>query len=558
MPESSPPGDPRVDPDRISLFSGTEASKPNGETHEGADADPTRPMDVIPETEAPPADPLRDRLLGEFHLLRRLGSGGMADVYLAEQTTLKRLVAVKVLRADSVSDESHLQRFEREAKAAAGLNHPNIVQVYVIGEDEGTHYIAQEYVQGLNLREFLTRKGTPSLPVALHIMKQVAQALEAAGEAGIVHRDIKPENIMITRKGEVKVADFGLAQLNRGDERLHLTQVGVTMGTPLYMSPEQVNGKKLDSRSDLYSFGVTCYHMLAGRPPFRGETALSVAVQHLNAPPEPLHERRPDLPRPLCDMIHRMMSKDPAKRQPNAKSLLHELKRLQRSVKADSGEWELSFDDFSPASLPSGRFASWPYRFPGRLGRRALAFILILLAVGSASAVVGWIRRPGNPLDAPIQETVKIDKLDNAVDQYMLAMRLVDNEEAWKAVGEYFPDAELQKRRANEQLAYLYLSSHRLNDAASIYQQFAVTNNDLALKAKGLAGLAVVASLRGEHDRSMYLIEVELQPVIEHLDDEMRRLVGEAFSRNRQALGDKVKEGLEKLFETPELPENST
>ncbi len=136
-----------------------------------------------------------------------------------------------------------VKRFEQEAKAAAGLIHPNIVQVYAFGQQDGMHYIAQEYVQGLNLRQFLNRKGPPELLVAYHVMRQVAAALAVAGDAGIVHRDIKPENILITRKGEAKVTDFGLAQLADSEQRVQLTQVGITMGTPLYMSPEQINGE---------------------------------------------------------------------------------------------------------------------------------------------------------------------------------------------------------------------------------------------------------------------------------------------------------------------------
>ena len=149
------------------------------------------------------------------------------------------------------------------------------------------HYIAQEYVQGLNLRQFLNRKGPPELLIAYHVMRQVAAALAVAGDAGIVHRDIKPENILITRKGEAKVTDFGLAQLAESEQRVQLTQVGITMGTPLYMSPEQINGEPVDHRSDIYSFGVTCYRMLSGRPPFRGETSLTLAMQHLTKTPEP-------------------------------------------------------------------------------------------------------------------------------------------------------------------------------------------------------------------------------------------------------------------------------
>ena len=228
---------------------------------------------------------LSGRQLGDFHLLRRLGRGAMADVYLAEQGRLKRRVAVKILKPELAGDRTYLQRFQLEAQAAASLVHANIVQIYEVGCVDQLHYIAQEYVQGQNLREYIARHGPPDLPHALSIMRQVAAALAKAAEQGVVHRDIKPENIMLTAGGEVKVADFGLARLTREGAANDLTQVGITLGTPLYMSPEQVEGKPLDPRSDIYSFGVTCYHMLSGVPPFRGETALGVAVQHLKKQP---------------------------------------------------------------------------------------------------------------------------------------------------------------------------------------------------------------------------------------------------------------------------------
>ncbi|MFN9041521.1 MAG: serine/threonine protein kinase, partial [Planctomyces sp.] len=227
---------------------------------------------------------LTDKKLGEFHLLRPLGSGGMAEVYLAEQTSLQRKVAVKVMKPSLMahSGQDMLARFKQEAMMAAGLNHPNIVQVYTIGEEQGLHYIAQEFVQGSDLATLMRERGKLDLASVLHVMRQVAGALKASGRAGIVHRDIKPENILVTKKGEVKVADFGLAQLGENTEG----KEGVTMGTPLYMSPEQVSGRELDPRSDIYSFGVTCYQLLCGEPPFRGATAVQIAMQHLkNSPP---------------------------------------------------------------------------------------------------------------------------------------------------------------------------------------------------------------------------------------------------------------------------------
>ena len=270
---------------------------------------------------------LTDKRLGEFHLLRHLGSGGMADVYLAEQTSLQRYVAVKVMKPALMvhSGRDMLARFKLEAMMAAGLNHPNIVQVYTIGQEGDLHYIAQEYVQGKDLASIIKDRGKPDLSSALHIMRQVAGALKASGQAGIVHRDIKPENILVTKKGEVKVADFGLAQL--GDAS-GAEKEGVTMGTPLYMSPEQVSGRELDPRSDVYSFGITCYQLLCGETPFKGVTPVSIAMQHLKNPPPPLKEKNPALPDILCRMVHRMMAKRRALRYQSADEVLEDLKKL--------------------------------------------------------------------------------------------------------------------------------------------------------------------------------------------------------------------------------------
>ena len=266
------------------------------------------PSNVIPVAQSD----LAGRQLGGYHLLRRLGRGAMSEVYLAEQISLRRHVALKILKANLAVQDSYVKRFQLEAQAAASLVHPNIVQIYEVGCADGLHFIAQEYVQGMNLHELLTRRGAPDLQLALAIMRQTAAALAKASERGIVHRDIKPENIMFSGHGEVKIADFGLARLSNAETRL--TQEGYTLGTPLYMSPEQVEGKPLDVRSDIYSLGVTCYHMLAGQPPFHGDTALNVAVQHLKGTPDDLGELRPDLPPALCRLIHKMFARKPEDR----------------------------------------------------------------------------------------------------------------------------------------------------------------------------------------------------------------------------------------------------
>ncbi|MCA9082959.1 MAG: protein kinase [Planctomycetaceae bacterium] len=278
---------------------------------------------------------LVNKTLGEFRLLKHLGSGGMADVYLAEQTSLQRHVAVKVMKPSLIatSGEVMLARFKQEAMMAAGLNHPNIVQVYTVGEEDGLHYIAQEFVQGKDLASILKSKGVPDIGACLHVMRQVASALKASGQAGIVHRDIKPENILVTKKGEVKVADFGLAQLHDNRDGGGITREGMTLGTPLYMSPEQVSGKELDPRSDIYSFGVTCYQLLSGKTPFSGASPMAIAVQHLNTAPPSLKDQNPRLPDVICRMVHRMMAKRRSLRYASASDIVSDLKHLVAAFK---------------------------------------------------------------------------------------------------------------------------------------------------------------------------------------------------------------------------------
>ncbi len=269
---------------------------------------------------------LTNQSIAGFSILHRLGVGGMSEVYLAFQESLHRHVALKVMRADFVGSNDHEQRFLQEARAVASLIHPNIVQVYDVGKFESVHYIAQEYVPGSNLFSYVQRRGSLPLAEAVSILWQTTAALQKAASIGLVHRDIKPDNILLTPDGEVKVADFGLARA-RG-QSLNLTAVGVTLGSPLYMSPEQIQGLSVDSRSDLYSLGATAFHMLTGRPPFTGETALALAMQHLQAAPSNLELLRPDLPIALVNIVHKLLAKNPDDRFASAVELARALKEI--------------------------------------------------------------------------------------------------------------------------------------------------------------------------------------------------------------------------------------
>ncbi len=264
--------------------------------------------------------------------MRRLGSGAMADVYLAEQESLARQVAVKVLRPETVRQPTAVQRFEQEARAAAGLVHGNIVQIHEVACLDGVHFLAEEYVAGPTLKAWLAVRGPLDAGQAVAVLGQVGSALGRAAEQGVVHRDIKPENLLLTPAGEVKVADFGLARVLTGREGLELTQEGMTLGTPLYMSPEQAEGRSVDTRSDLYSLGATIYHLLTGKPPFDGPTPLTVAMAHINQPVTPLATRRPDLPAGLCHIVDTLLAKQPAERFTSPVDLLRAVAAIEPAI----------------------------------------------------------------------------------------------------------------------------------------------------------------------------------------------------------------------------------
>jgi len=275
------------------------------------------------------AGDLSGRRLGGYRLLRRLGSGAMADVYLAEQESLGRQVAVKVLSQANAAQSTAVQRFTQEARAGAALVHGNIVQIHEVACIDGIHFLAEEYVAGPTLKAWLASRGPLDAPQAVAVLAQVGSALVRAAEQGVVHRDIKPENLLVTSTGEVKVADFGLARMLETDTAIDLTQEGMTLGTPLYMSPEQAEGQTVDARSDLYSLGATVYHLLAGRPPFTGTTSLAVAMAHIKEPLIPIGTVRPDLPTGCAAIVDRLLAKDPADRFQTPRDLLQAVAQVE-------------------------------------------------------------------------------------------------------------------------------------------------------------------------------------------------------------------------------------
>jgi serine/threonine protein kinase len=271
------------------------------------------------------------RTLGGFRIISKLGEGAVGAVYLADQLVLRRSVALKVLSGSRNTSEEYVARFVREAHAVAQLVHPNAVQVYDVGEAEGYHYIALEYVDGESVNDLLEKRGAISWRAALEIARQAATSLERAHELGIVHRDIKPDNLMISRRGEVKVADFGLARL--ADDPA-ITRHGTILGTPFYMSPEQAEGRTAGPAADLYSLGCTLYHMVAGHPPFEALTAVEVVRMHAVSRPRPPHESNPEIPEAVSNLILAMMAKKPDDRPNGARRLAEMIVETRREVES--------------------------------------------------------------------------------------------------------------------------------------------------------------------------------------------------------------------------------
>jgi eukaryotic-like serine/threonine-protein kinase len=264
------------------------------------------------------SDTLIDTLFDRrYRIVRRIGAGGMANVYLAEDQELGRRVAIKILNDRHANDEQFIERFRREAKNAASLSHPNIVSIYDRGTAEGTYYIAMEHLDGRNLKELLIARGPAPPRIAIGYVRDILAALAFAHRHGIVHRDIKPHNILVDRDNRVKVTDFGIARAGASQ----MTEAGSIVGTAQYLSPEQARGTAVDHRSDLYSVGVVLFELLTGEVPFTGDSPVEIAMKHLSAQPPLPSDRRPGVPHELDLIVARALAKDPAERYQSAEEM---------------------------------------------------------------------------------------------------------------------------------------------------------------------------------------------------------------------------------------------
>jgi eukaryotic-like serine/threonine-protein kinase len=317
--------------------------------------------------------------LGHYRIRSKLGQGGMGEVFLAEDTRLKRDVALKTLSEVAGAQPDRLARFAREAEAIAALNHPNIVTIYSFEEEDGLPFLTMELVDGQTLDETLPRGGMP-LGRLLEIAVTIADAVSSAHERGVIHRDLKPANVMLTREGRVKVLDFGLAKLAARDEppgaAVTLTREGTLMGTLTYLSPEQLQGRPADARSDVFSIGIMLFELATGERPFVGQSGADVASAILRDPPPPLASRRAGLPRQLDRIVEHCLEKDPERRFQTVKDVRNELERLQEEIKtAASGDGSTAPTEVLTAP-PTRRALSRPLAFAAIAGVALTAAVL--------------------------------------------------------------------------------------------------------------------------------------------------------------------------------------
>ncbi|MGI6092787.1 MAG: Stk1 family PASTA domain-containing Ser/Thr kinase [Veillonellaceae bacterium] len=321
-----------------------------------------------------------------YTILEHIGGGGMADVYRAHDQLLDRSVAVKVLRSQFTNDEDFISRFWREAQAAARLSHPNIVNIYDVGNDDGTYYIVMEYISGETLKDRIVRDKVLPVEVASRIALEIAEALEHAHQNNLVHCDIKPHNILITSSGRIKVTDFGIA---RAVTTATMTHTGTVLGSVHYFSPEQAKGGAISAKSDIYSLGVVLYELLTGQLPFNGETPISIALKHLQEHPRSVRELNPEIPPLVEAIVMKAMAKDISARFDSITDLIKDLRHAQNYLRDDHTR-RLSRDDFPTQILPrlddptvgTDKDDNFDYQDPPRKSKRWIWGLLLILLLG--------------------------------------------------------------------------------------------------------------------------------------------------------------------------------
>ena len=282
------------------------------------------------------------KISDRYQIVKQIGEGGMANVYLAYDTILERDVAIKILRGDLATDEKFVRRFQREALAASSLSHPNIVEVYDVGEDKGEYYIVMEYIEGKHLKQLLKKRGKLTLSEVIDIMTQITDGMSVAHDSYIIHRDIKPQNIMILENGMIKITDFGIAMALNSTQ---LTQTNSVMGSVHYLPPEQANGKGATLKSDIYSMGILMYELLTGKLPYRGDTAIEIALKQLKEPLPSIKDEVPNLPQSVENIIIKATAKNPKNRYQDAREMHDDLVTCLDESRANEKPYKLPYQE---------------------------------------------------------------------------------------------------------------------------------------------------------------------------------------------------------------------
>ena len=280
-----------------------------------------------------------------YEIIKSIGEGGMANVYLAQDKILNRKVAIKVLRGDLANDEKFIRRFQREAIAASSLSHKAVVEMYDVGEDNGIYYIVMEYVEGKTLKQLLKKRGSLTIPEVIDIMLQLTDGIAHAHDSYIIHRDLKPQNIMISDDGAIKITDFGIAMALNGTQ---FTQTNSVMGSVHYLPPEQASGKGSSTKSDIYSMGILMYELLTGKLPFRGDNAVEIALKHMKDPIPSIRKINPDIPQSVENVIIKATAKNPNNRYNDVKEMHKDIKTCMDPKRQNEPKWEYKLPEHDP------------------------------------------------------------------------------------------------------------------------------------------------------------------------------------------------------------------
>ena len=388
----------------------------------------------------------RGQLINDrYEIIRSIGEGGMANVYLAQDTILDRKVAVKILRGDLAEDEKFVRRFQREAISASSLNDPNIVEVYDVGEDNGKYFIVMEYVQGLTLKQLIKKRGSLTLPEVVDIMLQLTSAVAHAHESYIIHRDIKPQNVIILEDGRVKIMDFGIAvALNAGE----FTQTNSVMGTVYYIPPEQANGGAATIKSDIYSLGILMYELVTGHVPFKGDNPVEVAIKHMNEPIPSICEYDPEMPQSIENIILRASAKNPRNRYESAWEMHEDLETALDKERFNEPKVvykypEKGFDDDDKPLPRGGRVARNAENEETKKDKRmnkALIILGTIVGVLIAALLFVFILWPrissGSDVEIPDVQGMTVEQAQNALEDDGLEVEKKTKEEASDDVDE--------------------------------------------------------------------------------------------------------------------------